>query len=117
MWRNMLRTAAILLLLHSGVTMVFAGLVFPGSAVDRLAFAQHAFGFAFVALLNLAVFRVGTAPRWQRLTTHASNAIFLANCLLFSVLKPEPPTVTAAAIVVLMTVAALGRDREFARAT
>ena len=115
MWRNMLRVAATLAVLHGLLTFVVAFTVFPGKRVDILAFAQHAFTFVFLACLNLAAWQAPRRPRALGSAVHACNVAFLAFSLAFAVINPEPPMIVAVIVLVLLTAAAFGVDTSLRR--
>ncbi len=114
MWRLILRIAAVLAFAHVALTFVAAVVIAHGRPVDELAFAQHGFGFGFLALLNLAVWG-RAAPAALRVAVHVCNVAFLAFLITFISVKPEPPLYAAAAIVLVLTIAAFALDRPTAR--
>jgi hypothetical protein len=115
MWRNMLRVAATLAVLHGVLTFVVAFTVFPGKRVDVMAFAQHGFTFVFLACLNVATWQAPRRPRTLGYVVHACNVAFLGFNLAFGVVNPEPPTIVAAVVLLLLTVAAVGVDTTLRR--
>jgi len=53
--------------------------------------------------------------RWSSRAVHASNIVFLAFVALSAEMKPEPPTIVVAAILLVITVAAFGVDASIPR--
>ncbi len=115
MWRRALQIAAVLLGLHAAITFVVAFTVFPGAPFERMAFAQHGFNFAFLALLNIQLLRGRAAA--LHIAVLVANLIFCVDCAVFAVIRPEPPLVVAFAVSLISTIAAIGFVRVTPRTT
>lgn len=110
MWRIFFRISATLVVLHGVLTFGAAVAIFHVVSADSLAFAQHGFTFIFIAALNLVTWQAPRRPRWLGSAVHGCNVAFLAFNVLFAALKPEPPTITAAVLLGLLAISAVGMD-------